>query len=62
MHRMSISPTGKSRFDELSPYRQNAVQVGVSTRLHFAELFKCPEDVPSPVLILGIPSDLMQKK
>ena len=59
---MPVSPIGKSRFGELSPHRQNAVQVGVSTRLHFAELLKRPEDVPSPVLILGIPSDLMQKK
>ena len=59
---MSIGPIDKSRFDELPPHRQNAVQVGVSTRRHFAELLKRPEDVPSPVLILGIPSDLMQKK
>ena len=43
-------------------YRQHAIQVGVAARLHFAELLEGSKDVPSPILILGVPGDLMKHK
>ena len=43
-------------------YRKYAIQVGVAAAVHLAELLKSSEDVPSPVLVLGISSDLMKHK
>lgn len=41
-------------------YREHAVQVGVATCLDFGKLLKCSEDMPAPLLVHGIPSDLVQ--
>jgi len=43
-------------------YRQGTAHVGTAARLHLAQVLKHPEDMPSLVLTLGIPSNLMRKE